>query len=356
MRPTTLARMFVVPTRKSAISYLVDTPLAVRTQSTSESRTAAVAVKSTIVSTTSVATVCWGARTTDTRRAVVGTTRTIWLRTCVVTASLVRCITTCPLCVVVVRRPTITCDRFAATVVWDTANTTRTHPAVRPRSTTTRPTRAAVERFWRKRTAITPSAAAMLSSTLSITRAAVDNLMINLPRCAVMAIWVIASLGRTRVAVDRQCTIPARASAAMEYYTESRQDLIPSTAVVRSSTRRPNKSAVAIVMITLSSHSTPLLAIISHSIPQPATPLITQITQQPAIPHITAQQLAILLTAHITPLHAVIVQYTVTQLILQLTRATNEETEVDDFLVCRSAIEHTWSFQCGDILQDNMTF
>lgn len=94
-------------------------------------------------------------------------------------------------------------------------------------------------------------------------------------------------------------------------------------------------------MITLSSHSTPLLAIISHSIPQPATPLITQITQQPAIPHITAQQLAILLTAHITPLHAVIVQYTVTQLILQLTRATNEETEVDDFLVCRSAIEHT---------------
>lgn len=72
-------------------------------------------------------------------------------------------------------------------------------------------------------------------------------------------------------------------------------------------------------MITLSSHSTPLLAIISHSIPQPATPL----------------------TAHITPLHAVIVQYTVTQLILQLTRATNEETEVDDFLVCRSAIEHT---------------
>ena len=56
---------------------------------------------------------------------------------------------------------------------------------------------------------------------------------------------------------------------------------------------------------------------------------------------ITQQQPAIPLIAHITPRQLVIVLYTVTQLLLQRTMVTNEEPEVDDFLVYRSAIEHT---------------
>jgi len=116
---------------------------------------------------------------------------------------------------------------------------------------------------------------------------------------------MIAFSGHTRVAANRPCMIPARASAAVELYTATRTNLIPKNVAAATCTH----PTMRYVVTSARAFITPNLQLAIH-------PTTLQLAIRPT---------TYLTNPDLTTRHGV----------------TNEQPVDDDFLVCRSAIEHT---------------